>query len=122
MNRITKFIHELKHPHCLDCANDKICQSCETLKEQLVLVSAEKQKLLEVILEKNRTSIEPVAEIDYKELRPKQTSWNVRRQLLEAEDREAARLIRERSKEQQEIDKLEREIGIASAGAKEEAS
>jgi len=121
LNRIARFLHELKHPHCIECENEMICQSCETLKEQLALSNNEKQKLLELVLDKNRTPETHIEEIDYEKLKPKQTSWNARRQLLEAEDREAAKIIREKSKEQKEVDKLEKELGIASAGAAKEA-
>lgn len=126
MNFIAKFFHEFANPHCSHCEGDKICQSCETLKEQLAAANIEKNKLLDLILEKNKVvNEEPAKEIDYQSVKPKYIPWNVRKELLEAEDRERARIQRDKlapnSKEQKEIDKLEQEIGIAP-GATEKQS
>lgn len=76
--------------------DEKPCASCEVLREQLSVVNIEKEKLLNLILEKNKPVPEP--QIDTEELKPitsKYVPWKVRREMLEAEDREKARVLRE---------------------------
>ena len=71
----------------------KVCQSCETLKQQLEIANYEKQQLLNRLLkepekEPERTvAPEPVS-------RPRMVPWHVRQQMLEREDREKARALR----------------------------
>lgn len=100
---------------------EKPCESCETLKQQLEIANYEKEKLLNRIMEKpepeRTTAPEPQA------VRPKMVPWHVRRQMLEREDRERARLMREAPKTDKEIAEtaktdvaeLEKEMDIASA-------
>lgn len=121
MNKFARFFHELAHPHCSHCIEDKTCNSCETLKRQLELANEDKAKLLELILERNKVSETPIIQTEHKPIKPAFVPWNVRRAALEAEDREKARILRDREPEQREIEKLERDIGIA-AGAEEKRS
>lgn len=120
MNRIVKFFHELRHPHCVDCISmeesNKICNSCETLKAQLEIANYEKKLLLNLIKPTEETSIEPIKE------EPIRTSrfipWNVKRQQLEEASREAARLLKKKefelapAEEQEKIEELERKVGL----------
>lgn len=46
-------------------------------------------------------------------------TWNVRRQMLEAEDRKRAQVIQENKKRDEAIAKLEKETGIEEEGEKE---
>lgn len=101
------WIHHFFSPHCPDCAHDRECPSCTTLREQLTNANYEKERLLSLIIEKNsperiQTPMEPI--------RPKDSfvPWNVRRQMLEVEDRAKARIMKENA------DNLEKEMGIAS--------
>jgi hypothetical protein len=69
------------------------CKSCEILQRQLDVVNYEKQQLLNSILAK------PVEQEMKKEeyqpiLQKKHIPWAVRRQMLEAEDREKAKLLK----------------------------
>ena len=119
------WIHHLFNPHCVHCAHEqeelRVCTSCENLKEQIAFERAEKQQLLNHIVSLTNRAQEPVREpIDpekYKEL-PKAITWRVRKQMLEAEDRNAAALIdqQRRNVESQrikdDIAKLEKELGI----------
>jgi len=71
-----------------------ICESCETLKMQLAIANDEKRQLLNQILYKP----EPEVKVDTSELKPVSTlshtgSWRVRQQMLEAEDREKAKIL-----------------------------
>ena len=113
MNRIAKFFHELFTPHCPECQNEiQVCQSCETLKQQLEIVNYEKRELLNKLIREP----EPLAQPDFSQMRPKAVPWNVRRQELEAEDRRKAQIIREKEKELKSIsnvDDLEKELGVS---------
>lgn len=76
---------------------DKPCESCETLKQQLELANYEKDKLLNRIMEKPEPVIErtlapePVT-------RPRFLPWAVRKQALEAEDRAKAKAMKDAAK------------------------
>jgi hypothetical protein len=88
--------------------NPKICESCETLKHQLEISNHEKKQLLDRLLEKP----EPVKEVVRNEtpmMLPRNIPWNVRRQMLEAEDREKARVLKNAPKPDSAIDKVETE-------------
>ena len=122
MNRIAKFIHEFTHPHCDECSHDKVCKSCETLERQLEIANEDKKKLLEIILERNKISEnDTTSKTETEPIKPRMIPWSVRKNLLEAEDREKARILRSQDPEQKKIEELEKEIGIAS-GAKEKLS
>jgi hypothetical protein len=79
-----------------------VCQSCENLKIQLDSITAENRRLLEFIMHppeatENRPAPEPIVQ-------RKNIPWRVRQQMLEAEDREKARLMKEKTEE------LEKEV------------
>lgn len=94
------------------------CQSCETLKLQLSIANHEKQELLNTILSFTKPSERETTApaVDYEKVKPKMMTWNVRRQMLEAEDRKAAQLIAEQKKKSivEQITELEKEVGIES--------
>jgi hypothetical protein len=94
----------------------RTCESCETLRSQLELVNYEKKQLLDRILE--RPEKETTKESNSVVLPPRNIPWNVRRQLLETEDRERAKLMREAPKVNQTpltTEELEKDLDIASA-------
>lgn len=82
------------------------CSSCEVLKMQLALANEDREKLLDLILRKNEPIVEEKKEVDLAALKPKHIPWNVKRQMLESEDRERARLLKD-------AEKLEKELEIA---------
>ncbi len=92
------------------------CQSCETLKMQLAIANHEKQELMNTILSSLKKPEETTAPaVDYEKIKPRMATWNVRRQMLEAEDRNAARLMAEQQKKKainEDIEKLEKELGV----------
>jgi hypothetical protein len=94
---------------------NKVCQSCETLKVQLAIANDEKRQLLNTILSSVTPIREPVTAINYEKLSPKATTWNVRKQMLEAEDRKAAQILAEQKKHAESIEKLEEEVGVKHA-------
>lgn len=138
-----KWIHHLLEPHCPDCASEaqdkSICHSCETLKHQLEIANFERKQLLETVLKLSQ----PTSQLSIQDtvtpemVRPRTVPWNVRRQMLEEEDRKQAQLIRESAErnaklakavdrgpsgglttiigdktQEESINKLEKELGI----------
>jgi len=98
-----KWLHHLLNPHCSDCqlaaAENKVCVSCETLKMQLSIANIERRQMLESILAMSKpTEVQSAPpQINLKEA-PKPISWNVRKQMLEAEDRKQAIVLAEQKK------------------------
>ncbi len=94
------FFHKLLNPHCPDCRQDeleaRICSSCETLRSELASVRHENQQLLKSLLEIT-SPIKPVVVTQEVNPQPLQsaTSWRVRKQMLETEDRRNAEIIRQ---------------------------
>lgn len=92
----------------------EVCNSCETLKSQLEIANYEKKVLLDKLLQE--PTIPLVSEAPVEISRPKTLPWRVKRQLLEQEDRERARLMREAPKPETiaaDIADLERELDVA---------
>lgn len=96
----------------------RVCESCETLKQQLAIANIEKSQLLTRLLEKSEPEIKSIQTEEPKVIRP-HMPWTARRQMIEAEDRERARLLREAPKPTNTED-LEQEV--ISAGTKEATS
>ena len=109
---------ESKEKQILLKQENNICNSCETLKQQLEIVNYEKRQLINRILEKPESEPEREFAPIPKEL-PKVVPWHIRRQMLEAEDRKKAELLRKAPKSDTEIktdvEQLEREMDIATA-------
>lgn len=93
-------------------SNEKKCESCEILKVELQRVNIEKERLLNRLLEK---PIDPPVNNPVDITPPRQIPWAVRKQMLQAEDREKARLMREAVKPDDskiDVKDLERELNI----------
>lgn len=122
------WLHHLLNPHCRECQEaaeeNKICQSCETLKMQLSIANHEKQEMLNTILAISKPAIkeETSPAVDYEKIKPKMMTWNVRKQMLEAEDRKAAQILAEQKKKSisDQIADLEKEVGLEE-GVKSDA-
>lgn len=100
------------------------CESCEVLKIALERSNLEKDRLMERLFQNNLPSDitnQKPQEIP-KPIMPRNIPWHVRQQILEREDREKARLMREAPKS--DTEELERELGInaGSAGSKNSSS
>lgn len=97
--------------------DEKVCQSCETLKAQLEIANYEKSQLLNKLLKEPEP--EPVAPQPPMITRPRQMSWNVRRQLLEQEDRVKAQRLKSVPKPdspevaKESVEDLEKELDLA---------
>lgn len=93
------------------------CPTCEVLREQLEIANHERRELLRSLLHKE----EPKEEEPNKELepiKPKFITWSARRQMLEAEDRKKAQLMKEK---QDELAALEKEVLEGIPSEKKEA-
>lgn len=88
----------------------KVCQSCETLKELLAAERYDKQQILNKLLREPEPVIENQAPMEI--TRPKIMPWRVKRQLLEAEDRKKAELLRNAPKPDTDTADLEKELGV----------
>lgn len=95
-----KFIHHLLEPHCEECRlerqDERVCKSCETLKTALDAANFDKKILLARILELTQPKGEAPVSIptDLNEVRARHIPWNMRRQMLEEEDRKKAQVLR----------------------------
>lgn len=97
-------------------SEQSICQSCETLRQQLEISNYEKKLLLNRLLEKPEPVEERIKAPELIAQRPRVTTWAAKRQMLEREDRELARSLREAAKpdgEKADIAELEKELGVA---------
>jgi hypothetical protein len=113
------WLHHLLNPHCPICREaaeeNKVCTSCETLKTQLAIANDEKRMLLNAVLVKPAPEAQPT--IDYEKVKPKMMTWNVRKQMLEAEDRKTAQILADKRADEKinkDIEKLEKELNIES--------
>lgn len=97
----------------------RMCQSCEILKTQVEQLRYDNVKLMDRVLEKPQQVEARAPEADLRPIANKHISWSVRKQMLEAEDRKKAQLIRE---SMQVIDKLEEELDLVGKNAESETS
>jgi hypothetical protein len=91
--------------------SDMPCETCEVLREQLHRSEAERREILHRLLDKDKPEPSPASVEEFKPVTPQFTPWRVRQQMFEAEDRKKAQLMHDKKVE---IDKLEKELGIAS--------
>lgn len=116
-----KWLHHLLHPHCDHCREERqeasICQTCEVLTTQLARAHIEKDNLL-AQLERMNNPVVPIQETSElpEPLKPRMVPWAIRKNLLEAEDRKKAQLMREAKSKDPSIEKLEEEVGISNTG------
>lgn len=105
------WFHRFFKPHCPECRHS--CISCDTLREQLSIANAEKERLLKLILQRHEPKTEPVQETrNLEPIAPKITTWKQRRAMLEAEDRQKARILKEQEAELK-IKDLETELKLS---------
>lgn len=96
----------------------EVCQSCETLKQQLAFANAEKKELTETLL----NILKPkTVELPVQELQPIAASsaiFSRRRAALEAKDREDAMILKKSTNlgrpddRLKDIESLEKELGV----------
>jgi hypothetical protein len=85
------------------------CATCEVLRIQLDESSRERRELLSKLLEKDVSPAPTTEQQEFRPIKPQFTPWRVRQQMLEAEDRKKAELMKKKS---EEIADLEKELGV----------
>lgn len=85
----------LMNPHCLECAQDKECRSCDFLRQELADAKRLNSELLSKILA-SKEEPKPVERVmeELKPIQPKSIPWAVKRQILEQESRERAKVMK----------------------------
>ena len=86
------------------------CTSCELLRDLLDKSEAARSELLHKLLEREKPEL-PVQQIpeEFQPIKPQHVPWRVRQQMMEAEDRKQAQLIKQ---SKTEIESLEQELGV----------
>lgn len=86
------------------------CESCETLKQTNAELRAQNHLLLNSIIEKNQPErvslmqeVEPV-------IKPRHIPWSVRREALEEQARNTAKILRDRGFKPSKVEELEKEL------------
>lgn len=120
------WLHHLLNPHCPECNAQKDCKSCYTYREQLSIANAEKQRLLELLIQKNVPVHEtPVPVSESQNKAPISIPWHVHRRILEESDRVQAQLIAQKEREIREapsIEEIEKELNLSEAGGQNATS
>ena len=96
-----------------------VCESCETLKQQLEIANYEKKMLLDKLTKEPEAPLPVNKEIPVSV--PKMIPWNVRRQMLEREDREKAKAMRNAAQPDPTMSDEAFEKELDEASAKREA-
>lgn len=108
------WLHRLFNPHCGHCEDLRrdlnVCKSCEILNRQLEIISLERKQLLNSILNRNNESNSPTIQDEPEIVAPKIISWKVKQQMLEAEDRQRAVLMKQAVSKS--VEELEKELGL----------
>jgi hypothetical protein len=123
-----KWLHHILDPHCLDCREEyldsMVCDSCNTLRQENIALRKHNDHLIEALLDKVKDKVEQIpTELIVQQpvnLGKNQLSWHARRQMLETEDRAAAKVLRDKKKEMEpvsaSISELEQELGVENNG------
>jgi hypothetical protein len=85
------------------------CLVCEVLREQLASSERERRELLQRVLVPPSPPVEIPSTEEMRAITPQFTPWRVKQQMLEAEDRKKAQLMKDKA---QEIAELEKELEI----------
>lgn len=104
------FFHQLFNPHCPHCSMERN-QTVDILRTELARVQRENELLLSKLLDKPAPQPEVTQNLEKISVGKPLVSWTARRQILEAESREAARKLEEKKKELT-IEDLEKELGV----------
>jgi hypothetical protein len=109
-----KWLHHLFNPHCSICESQYKPDAAEVLREQLAHANYEKEQMLKYIMEPQPiVHNEPTPIEEPEPIRPKIVPWNVKRAMLENEDRQKAVVIRKNEEERKKaISELEKKLNI----------
>lgn len=85
------------------------CPGCDILRQQLAILNRQNQDLLSKVIDRPvETQVSQPIEITP----PKNVPWRIRRQMLETEDREKARILRDAPTPKVSTEDLEREMDL----------
>lgn len=101
--KMIKWLHHLFNPHCAECRAEHECQNCNTLRQLLEVEKREKKELLEKLFPIEQKPVEPTE--THKPLRSIAIPWRVKQQMLEQEDANRARVLKQLEEDQKLIDK-----------------
>lgn len=92
MNMLRKWFHFILEPHCQQCVDDRLreaeCQSCKTLHDVLNQVQEHNRILINTIVDMSKpVPAEEVPMKDMEPIKPRYVPWNVRKRMLEEQDR-----------------------------------
>jgi len=87
------------------------CNTCDVLRDQLEESNRERRELLQKLLDRGvpEPAPSPVSLEEMKPITPQFIPWRVKQQIMEQEDAQKAKLMREKAKE---ISQLEKELGV----------
>jgi hypothetical protein len=94
------------------------CASCELLRDLLEKSEGGRSELLHKLLEREKPEQVVQQTEEFQPIKPQHVPWRVRQQMLEAEDRKQAALLRQNA---QDIASLEKELGVTSTNREEHA-
>jgi hypothetical protein len=105
-----KWLHHLFNPHCPECKEEKElhCKSCEVLQIQLERTQSQLNQILQMMIQPRVTETVPVEEIQPIR-QSRYVPFSVKKQMLEAESRKQAELMKEKIKE------VEESVGLKDA-------
>jgi len=98
----------------------QFCQACETLKLQLAIANDERRMLINKLTDKPEVTESKIDTNILHPINPARMNWNVRRQHLEAESREQAKILKQKQDETNSnksdkaltVHEIERELGV----------
>jgi hypothetical protein len=111
---------DIKNTRAVQKRELQYCEACETLKLQLSIANEERKFLINKLVEAPAEVEEKPNFSELKPLLPNRMNWNVRRQMLESEDRAAAKLMQQKKNEAKSetkgnvltIHEIEKELGV----------
>ena len=102
----------------------EVCQSCETLKEQLIYERDEKKRLTDTLLNIISPKAVEAPPVEINQIQQSSALFSRRRAALEQADREKARILKSSTNvgkpdnvTMNSVESLEKELGVAEEGA-----
>lgn len=116
-----KWLHKLLNPHCEHCLDEereaRICMSCEQLQAENARLIRQNEILLARVMERPESTTERTNAPEPAPVLKPRMPWAVKRQILEKEDRETAKKMKEAAKPDNAIstEELEKELEVVSS-------
>jgi hypothetical protein len=101
----------------------EVCQSCETLKSQLVIANEDRQRLTDTLIQILKPSVSEAPPVEINQIATTAALFSRRRAALEAKDREEAKILKSSKNlgrpdfatDDITTERLEHELGISEA-------